>query len=528
MNQPKFLYGAAVQGIQGFIFQTNTLREIAGASELVEQICTNKFAEAIGSNVDDLKNDTNAIVTAAGNIKYVFKNEEQCKAVVLKFPKTVMKFAPGITISQSVVKVDGEIEKKHLDELERRLRTQRNKPLRPFDVGLMAMKRSRKTGLPAVEKSGNDYFDLGTIKKRKAVEDEKPKKNEPPKYSRLLKALFGKTMVGETTLDFAKITKTKSENYSWLAVVHADGNNMGLALQKLGDYAKDIHGQSYINVLREFSQLLDLSTKNAANRAYLETVRKIELKPHDTIPFRPIVIGGDDLTIVCRGDIALHFTKLFLEYFQDETKANFKSIAENVSFLKDGLTACAGIAYIKESYPFHYGYHLAETLCGEAKKVAKDELGKDETTPSCLMFHKVQDSFVEEYKEIRARELCAGKGDKKIRFDYGPYYLKSTQMKPTIERLEECVLELEKKEGNAIKSHLRQWLTDLHNEPKLAEQKKLRVISMNENKLKILSLENSKKWTELRETNEKDEKKMFEFTPIYDWLTIHSINKGGK
>ena len=343
MNQPKFLYGATVQGIQSFIFQTNTLREIAGASELVEQICTKKFAEAIGIDEEKLHFDNNAIVTAAGNIKYKTMGTD-AKKLVLKFPMEIMQFAPGITISQAVVKVeDGNIGKDHADELERRLRIQRNKPLRPFEVGLMAMNRSRRTGLPAFKKSGNDYFDLGTIKKGKAVEDEKTKKNEPKKYSRLLKAI-GKSLTGETTLDFAKITKTKSENYSWLAVVHADGNNMGSALQKLGDYAKDTHGQSYINLIREFSQSLDLSTKNAATQAYLKTVNTIELKPHDTIPFRPIVIGGDNLTIVCRGDIALQFTKLFLEYFEDETKANFKSIAEKVSFLKKGVTACAGIA----------------------------------------------------------------------------------------------------------------------------------------------------------------------------------------
>ena len=34
----KYLYGAAVQGIQNFIFQTNELKDIAGASELVEKL----------------------------------------------------------------------------------------------------------------------------------------------------------------------------------------------------------------------------------------------------------------------------------------------------------------------------------------------------------------------------------------------------------------------------------------------------------------------------------------------------------
>lgn len=36
----RYLYGASVQGIQSFIFATNRLREIVGASDLVEEIAT--------------------------------------------------------------------------------------------------------------------------------------------------------------------------------------------------------------------------------------------------------------------------------------------------------------------------------------------------------------------------------------------------------------------------------------------------------------------------------------------------------
>lgn len=99
----KYLYGAAVQGIQNFIFQTNTLREIVGASELVEEICTKLFAEQLGS--EDLENDDNAILNAAGNIKYLFDDENQCRKVFREFPKRVLETAPGITISQAVVEV---------------------------------------------------------------------------------------------------------------------------------------------------------------------------------------------------------------------------------------------------------------------------------------------------------------------------------------------------------------------------------------------------------------------------------------
>ncbi len=54
----KYLYGAAVQGIQDFIFKTNKLQHIVGASELVEEICTNVF--------DDYAKNGEDVVRAAG------------------------------------------------------------------------------------------------------------------------------------------------------------------------------------------------------------------------------------------------------------------------------------------------------------------------------------------------------------------------------------------------------------------------------------------------------------------------------
>ena len=60
----KFLYGASVQGIQSFIFQTNKLKEIVGGSELIEQICTVFFKSEVGINYKE----ENLIVGAAGNI----------------------------------------------------------------------------------------------------------------------------------------------------------------------------------------------------------------------------------------------------------------------------------------------------------------------------------------------------------------------------------------------------------------------------------------------------------------------------
>ena len=188
----KFLYGAAVQGIQSFIFQTNTLREIIGASELVEEICTKMFAEQLGISITDLDKDENAIINAAGNIKYIFDNEGKCKKVFREFPKQVLEAAPGITISQAVIELrDGLNLSDALHELEIRLRKERNMPMQPITLGLMGIQRSRETGLPERYHMSNpeDYCDEGTFRKRKAADT----------YSLLKKA------IGEEMQDIVQI-----------------------------------------------------------------------------------------------------------------------------------------------------------------------------------------------------------------------------------------------------------------------------------------------------------------------------------
>ena len=101
MEKYKYIYGASVQGIQGFIFSTNSLKDIVGGSELVEKICTSLFSSRY------LQGATQ-IIGAAGNIKCVYDDPVKCQKTVLEFPKTVMQEAPGITISQAVVKVTEE------------------------------------------------------------------------------------------------------------------------------------------------------------------------------------------------------------------------------------------------------------------------------------------------------------------------------------------------------------------------------------------------------------------------------------
>lgn len=503
-----FLYGAAVQGIQGFIFQTNELRDIVGASELVANVCTNLFNEVL-ETCGVKRVEENAIVMAAGNIKYIFDNEDDCKAVVRVFPKTVMEYAPGITISQAVVKYnpnDKDAFAKAVNKLETKLRTQRNKPMRDITIGLMGIERSRQTGLPVTNIVKDQHLDYGTYRKLYTKQGEERKNTTQELCD---KAFGGNVNKGLIPFDIEKITGLND----WIAIIHADGNGLGQVVQKVGGDPQK---------LRQFSKKLDVATTNAAVKAFEDVMEVTPLKEGDKIPVRPIVLSGDDHTLICRADLAMRYVKAFIEEFKTETKillGNSNGEQPEGNLLKDVfkggenyLSVCAGIAFIKSSYPFYYGYQLAEALCDRAKKDTKAlyNANNGNLPASCIMFHKVQDSFITSYDDIVKRELTP---QSDISFEFGPYYINAAPNdRWTLENLvDDKSLELEKEDMRPVKTGLRNWLSLIHINPEMARQRldRLRYISGKDNYI-----------DEVTKLREEGGKKIY---PVYDILAINAV-----
>lgn len=455
-----YLYGAAIQGIQQFIFQTNELQDIAGASELVEKICTSAFRETLGP---DWKED-NLIVGAAGNIKYLFEAEDVCRRVVRLFPKKILTMAPGITVSQAVVEYSGDFDDA-INRIEASLKTQRNIKPKSLTAGMMGMRRSRKTGLPVVCFRDGEFLDETTL----------AKKNEHNLYSLCKKSFYGKgiekdapvvkELSGKMAYDVGKMTGKND----WIAVVHADGNGLGQVVRKVGKHENDF---------KRFSKLLDEATVMSANDAFVKVQE--QFCSDKIIPIRPVVLGGDDMTVILRGSIAMPYVTEFLRGFETHTGELLGDILKkyNVFDGKNHLTACAGIAFIKSSYPFYYGYELAEQLCAQAKKDAKGFAGEGRLAPSCLMFHKVEDSFVESYKNIVERELSP---QNDVSYMFGPYYLmegNKPDYRITADRLEGFRRDLERIEDRGVKTGLRQWLTLMSQDLDKARQRLDRMMSL--------------------------------------------------
>lgn len=480
----KYLYGASVQGIQEFIFKTNGLKEIVGASEIVEEIST------IFTNEFEI--NCKVIQKAAGNIKIVFNTEKDVSEIVKRFPKKVMQYAYGITISQAVVKFENSLTKKTLDSLEEKLKIARNNSQIPLDSNINIIKLSPTSGRSTYIKNKDEFIDYATFIKREV------------KPTRLTKKI-----TDDETKEFPKELSKISNSKNKIAIIHADGNGLGKLLQNL---AKKLSSQEdkIEYVFSNFSISLDSATTQAAKIAYK--------KVGSPTKFRPIILGGDDLSVICSADEALDFTNYFLKAFEEQTKEKLKWLIDEFSLneFENGLTACAGIAYTNEKYPFYYGVHLAEELCGFAKKESK-KINKD-LAPSSLMFHNVQSSFFNSYNDFVKNELTINEN---VSLQFGPYFV-DKEHGSTIEDFSNFVKCLGVE--NSPKSRLRSWLSELHFDTTYAESILKRINQVLDTNAKTATNNAlNRLHQDLKLENLFTEKNGKKTTPIHDAISLASI-----
>ncbi|MCP4217949.1 MAG: hypothetical protein GY765_25120, partial [bacterium] len=191
-----------------------------------------------------------------------------------------------------------------------------------------------------------------------------------------------------------------------IAVVHIDGNDMGDFFRELSSL-EDIRTQSLAveEITRKsFKKLLDHIVTNfediretpgydTPNKKAAYPTGKESDKGRLILPIRSIIIGGDDITFVCPGNLGIYFAKLFLQYFKEEK-----------SGVTGGLSACAGISINKTKYPFHHSYLLAEQLCDNAKAARR----KKENGGSWLDFHIAYGGYSGTLEEIRDQHYITG------------------------------------------------------------------------------------------------------------------------
>ncbi|MEA5554340.1 hypothetical protein VB713_25740 [Anabaena cylindrica UHCC 0172] len=434
-------------GIQKYIFGSNRLRENIGGSYLV-QIATSEWVKECflelgevyipDEETDDfgLRITTNLeivaelVYTGGGNTVLLFRSEEYAKEFTKKLTSKILHEAPGlnIVIAHEVFDWDTDLLQEVIDKklIQGKLENEKRKPRPSMPIlGLSVTATCNSTGLVAVDTSNrygipeNDSYLVSReiVAKLKTVDR---KYNEPA--NQLLKnTIFKNLDFGkyEIPYDVDDLGRSEGES-SYIAIVHADGNRLGNRFQEYLKTASD--NEDCIVKMRKFSIAVDSSASKAL-RAVAETVlNSITIEDHQAVikyvdtsqevinkvtlqkrngqtylPFRPIVYGGDDITFVCDGRLGLSLATKFLNKFEEFTA--------DLPDIKNKVTACAGIAIVKNHYPFAKAYALSESLCGKAKKWMKKQTNDYEKPLfSALDWHIAASGLIGSINEIRQRE----------------------------------------------------------------------------------------------------------------------------
>jgi hypothetical protein len=443
-------------GNQRYIFATNKMRENVGASELTYRVGTETVLKAVEKITDKkiyeendlagkklranlLNKNTNpefgngssieVIIATSGKAILLVDKRSTAESIIREVTQTALRDMPGLTIHGAISEeVDTNLSNVHkrIGEVHRKLEGIRYRipgneerfPRLPFAAPCST------SGLPA-QREG--YY-------------------EPQKkvYSQISCTKSDNKREGheriKEILNFSNlIDPEKIESCPWTAVIHADGNGLGQIFLDFNNYAGfdqngNWSGRRYLNQYREFSIALDICTITATKiaiehiwefiakqKAEEQQKRVSELSSDELkkipLPVVPLVLGGDDLTVLCDGEYALKFTHDFLREFENQTEQNevIREIVNNAFGNRDKekptikhLGICAGIAIIKPHFPFHQAYELAEQLLKSAKQV-KEKIkhmrgGQKANLPSsALDFHILYDSAYSELDMIREK-----------------------------------------------------------------------------------------------------------------------------
>lgn len=445
-------YAFEAKSIQSYILDSSALKEMVGASELIEGLCGESISATEASRSPDLLNNVLDVLNlaesrdieiarrAGGAFIAVCQDGTNASKLRDLWSFVVQSWAPGLEFTQALIKNADPLHA--LAELPEVLQHNRNRAPASLPTAGPLVARNPRTGRPACarEKRGDrpiERLDAATVRNRQTrFRDGRrllDKLLPDPDYQ----IVWPQNLTLDPEAPDEPALLRGDEENRYIGVVHADGNGLGGVLHELRNDLKN--REDAIKVWRAFSQALEEATIEAARDAARQHLIR-EAQSHRIMPARPLVLGGDDLTILVRGDLALPFTETFLERFEQQTKLNFQQLQDKyrLNSLPSYVSACAGIAFIKVNQPFYLAYSLAESLCREAKRASKAS-GNTEV-PSSLAFHRVTTSIIESFPIVRERELTTSDG---ILLSMQPYAVgRRISQLPALEDLERLALAL--------------------------------------------------------------------------------------
>ena len=426
------------RSIQQYIFAGNKLKTNIGASYIVDRLFSDVLIDGVlnrlgyGIEKDAWKTssalaiETDASVRCevgyigGGNALVLFQPEEDTAVVIREFTREVLLKYPGLLTGAAAGTLClGEGKEKFqssLDELYKKLKENQNRyaPVTsiPYTGLTVPCKLSGGTAdiwdrnMLSGEK---EFVDAGIMAKLQ----ETALMAKDAMTERFHDILAGKFAFPDSLEDLGQI-----ETEDYVAIVHIDGNNMGIRFGACKDFMErkklslavaEKCQKSFGKLLQSIISEYDAQKENKSF-GFKQCGQGEGSKWY--LPIRPLILGGDDVTFVCMGRLALEYTRRYISYMEAD---------EGVR-----IDCCGGIAILNTSYPFFRGYEMAEQLCGEAKKRSrrekkmledKEKKKAEDISSSWLDFALLHGEQAPDISDIRSQEYSGVLGN----MHFGPY-----------------------------------------------------------------------------------------------------------
>lgn len=442
-----FCYLFEAHSIQTWIFAGGRLRDAVGASRLLDGLCSwagnDIYGEVLAAA--GLSSAPEVARRAGGGLCVYHGDRAELARLRAIFALKVRAAVPDLPFVDAIG--EGDDMPASFKAARRKLDAARAVPSPdPLRAGPFVLATPR-TGAPAIRREkpeqGGEFLDAGLDAKRKGR----------AKVRAAIEEAFDPNGKADFPVELSKEDGRHRSHPAfpflgenrYIGLLHADGNGMGKVLMDLGRALETTQAPGYAEGFRLFSEALAEATGEAARAA----MTVLEPSRNGVWPIRPLILGGDDLSAIVRGDYAIPFAEAFLKAFETETAKEFDKLRQGKTgdfwkrHLPPRLSAGAGIAFVKANQPFDRAYVLAEDLAKTAKTTAKAWLlgGDDSPPPATIAFHRIATATIPARWSEAEKELSGGTDDRPRQMTMNPYVVSTESAMaakdaPRIERLD--------------------------------------------------------------------------------------------
>jgi CRISPR-associated protein Cas10/Cmr2 subtype III-B len=370
--------------IKDYVFATSRLREIRGASALLDELNDDEVARIVGNSVG-----MDGIIYAGGGTALaLLDSEAQFHQVTQEIERKYRKETRTAEITAASIEVVEEDLDKTFGELVRvlnhKLRAVKESKISPRNcISSPILKVCESCGQqPASAYNLNDFICHSCEAKRnrsKAIRD--PDSDRPSRLGDLLRTRKAQERwPGANTInapeDFNEIGDV-SRPRGYIGFIYCDGNRMGDLMRRLQKRA----------AFKSFSEDLRKAMVDIVSDSLLESfgeMRRLPDKPDTAVlPFEIIFIGGDDLMLIVAADKAVEIACDLCTQFEEESAGVLNGA--QVSHERERLSMSAGVVLAHASLPIYHLQAVADDLLKSAKRRSVDLLRSGKGEMSCIL-----------------------------------------------------------------------------------------------------------------------------------------------